>query len=71
MHIHISAPYLDYSLIGHYSVFVESHVLQSRFLSVIYFTYSSVDMSIQISQFVPLSSNHKFVFYICDSISVL
>ena len=32
-------------------------------------------MSIPISQFIPphplLPGNHKFVFYICDSISVL
>ena len=39
------------------------------------FTFTSVYMSIPISQFIPLPTfppgNSKFVFYICDSISVL
>ena len=62
MHIHISALYLEYSHISHYSVFVEFPVLWSRFLLVTYFTYSSVYMSIPISQFVLLSSNNKVCF---------
>ena len=39
------------------------------------FTFTSVYMSIPISQFIPFPTfppgNSKFVFYICDSISVL
>ena len=49
-------------------------VLCSGSLSVIYFIYSSVYMSIPISQFISLSSplvNHKFVFCMCNSIYVL
>ena len=39
--------------IGHYRVLIESPVLHSRFLVVICFTYSSVYMSIPVSQFIP------------------
>ena len=50
-------------------------MLYSRSLLVIYFMYSSVYMSIPISHFIPPlpfpPDIHKFVFYICDSISVL
>ena len=50
-------------------------VLYNRFSLVIYFIYSSVYMSIPISQFIPtLPSplvNHKIIFYVCDSISAL
>ena len=50
-------------------------LLYSRSLLVTYFIYSSVYMSIPIFQFIPPSSlppsNHKIVFYICNSISVL
>ena len=49
-------------------------MLYSKFLLVIYFIYSSMYVSAQVSQFIPLSlpfllGNHKFIFYICDSIS--
>ena len=53
---------------------VEFPVLYSRSLLVIYFIYSSVYMSIPISQFIPPPlppSNDEFVFYICESIPVL
>ena len=40
-----------------------------------YFIYSNVYMSIPISQFILLDffppGNHKVVFYICESVSVL
>ena len=49
-------------------------VVCGRSLLGTYFTYNCMYMSILISQFIslPLSSpgNHKFAFYICDSISV-
>ena len=48
-------------------------MLYSKPLLVIYFIYSSVYISIPISQFIPSPlppGSHKFVFYICDSISV-
>ena len=51
-------------------------MLYSRSLLVIYFIYSSLNMSIPSSQFIlphlPFSSsNYKFNFYICNSTSVL
>ena len=51
---------------------VEFPVVYSRFILVTYFIYSSVYMSIPITQFIPPfpSDNHKFVFYICEFISV-
>ena len=65
-----------FSHIGHYRVLSRVpcaiHTVGSLF--VIYFMYSSMYMSIPISQFIfphPLPpGNHKFVFYICNSISV-
>ena len=63
------------SHLGLYRVLSRVPVLHSRSLLVTYFIHSSVYVSIPISQFIPLppfpSGNHKFVFYICDSISVL
>ena len=52
---------------------VEFPVLYGRFLLVTYFIYSNIYVSVSISQFTLLSSlgNHKFVFYVCDSIYVL
>ena len=54
---------------------IEFPVLYSRNLFVIYFIYSSVYMSLPISQFIPPHpvppGNQKFIFYICNSISVL
>ena len=49
-------------------------MLYSRLLLVIYFIYNSVYKSVSTSQFIPPTlppDNHKFVFYICDSTSVL
>ena len=51
---------------------VEFPVLYSRPLLVTYFTYSSVSVSIPISQFIPSPFspvNHNFVFFICESFS--
>ena len=53
---------------------VEFPVLHSRFLLVIYFIYSSVYMAIPVYQCIPLPitpNNHKLVFCIRDSTSVL
>ena len=48
-------------------------VLYSRSLLLFYFKYSNVYMSIPNSQFIPLPplpfGNHKFVFYVCESVS--
>ena len=53
----------------------QSSVLYSRSLLAIYFIYSSVYMSIPTFQLIPSPDSppgsHKFVFYICNSISVL
>ena len=43
---------------------------------VVYFVYGSVRLLITYSQFIPLPlpvpfGNHKFVFHICESVSVL
>ena len=45
-------------------------VLYSRSVLVFYFVYSSMYMSVPVSQFISCFSfgNHKFNFYICDSI---
>ena len=49
--------------------------LYSRFLLVIYFIHIGVHMSIPIFQFIPphplAPGNHKVIFYICNSISVI
>ena len=45
--------------------------LYSRSFLVIYFIYSSVYTSVPIFNLSPTHCNHKFVFYICDSISIL
>ena len=51
---------------------VEFPVLYSRFLLVTYFVYSSEYKSIFQFLSPPLNSdNNKFVFYICNSVSVL
>ena len=54
---------------------VEFLVLYIRSLLLIYFIYSSMYMSVPVSQLIPLLpfplGIHKFVFYICDSISAL
>ena len=55
---------------------VEFPVLCSRSLLVIYCIYNSVCMSVPNSQFIPPPphfpfGNHKFVFEVCESISVL
>ena len=70
-HIHIPLFFRFYPQIGHYRALCS----YGRFLLVIYFMYSNMYMSIPISQSIPAppfpNSNHKFVFYICDSILVL
>ena len=49
--------------------------LYSRSLLAIYFIYSSMYVTVPISQFIPFPAfplgKHKFVFYICDTFSVL
>ena len=50
-------------------------VLYSRLLLFIYFIYKSVYLLTPNSQFIPSSTfpfgNHKCVFYVCESVSVL
>ena len=57
-----------FSCIGHYRVL--SRV--PEVLLVIYFLYSRMYLSVSISQFIPPCPlpprNHKFVFYICNSV---
>ena len=65
-----------FSCVGHYRVFSRVSCVIQQVLLLVYFMYSSVYMSIPISHFIPLlphfpPGNHKFVFYIGDSISVL
>ena len=75
IHIHIftfffdSLPIMDIT-----EYWVEFPVLYCSFLLVIYFVYSNVYMSTSASKFIlspPLPpGNHKFVFCICNSVSL-
>ena len=58
-----------FSIIGYYKIL---NIIPCAILLLIYFMYSSLYLLIPYSQFVPLPfGNHKIVFYVCESVSVL
>ena len=72
-HIHIPFFFKFFSHAGHYRVLSRVPCAMQRSILVIYFIHitSCVYMSISISQFIPppfYPGNHKFVFYIRDSL---
>ena len=76
MHIHISTlSFRFFSLIAHYSLLSRILVLCSGPLSALCYIYSGVHMSVPVSQIISppphTRGHHKFVFYVCDSTSVL
>ena len=74
-HIHISTLFFRFFFLWIIRVLSRVSCALNRFLLNIYFIYSTIYLSIPISQFIPPAlpplGNHKLVFYICDSISVL
>ena len=56
MHMHMSTFYRFFSYVGHYRMLSRAPVLHSKLLLALYFTYSSVHMSVPIDKFIPFFS---------------